>query len=35
MKRNEILENAAEIITTDRNKQYGEPEDNFCVIADY
>lgn len=35
MKRNEILESAAAIITKDRNKQYGEPEDNFCVIADY
>lgn len=35
MKRNEILESAAEIITNGRNKQYGEPEDNFCVIADY
>lgn len=35
MKRNEILENAAAIITKDRNKQYGEPEDNFDVIAQF
>ena len=35
MKRNEILESAAAIITEDRNKQYGEPEDNFGVIAEY
>lgn len=35
MKRNEILESAAAIITKDRNKQYGEPEDNFAVIAEY
>ena len=35
MKRNEILESAAAIVTGERNRQYGAPEDNFCVIADY
>ena len=35
MKRNEILEAAAKIVTGGRNKQYGEPEDNFAVIAEY
>ena len=35
MKRDEILETAAKIVTGVRNKQYGEPEDNFAVIAEY
>lgn len=35
MKRDEILETAAKIVTSGRNKQYGEPEDNFAVIAEY
>lgn len=35
MKRDEILETAAKIVTGGRNKQYGEPEDNFAVIAEY
>lgn len=35
MNRNEILENACQIITSDRNLEYGEPEDNFEVIASY
>ena len=35
MKRYEILETAAKIVTGGRNKQYGEPEDNFEVIAEY
>ena len=35
MKRGEILETAAKIVTGGKNKQYGEPEDNFEVIAEY
>ena len=35
MKRYEILETAAKIVTGGKNKQYGEPEDNFAVIAEY
>lgn len=35
MKRGEILETAAKIVTGGKNKQYGEPEDNFAVIAEY
>ena len=35
MKRSEILETAAKIVTGGKNKQYGEPEDNFAVIAEY
>ena len=35
MKRAEILETAAKIVTGGKNKQYGEPEDNFAVIAEY
>ena len=35
MKRDEILKTAEEIVTKDRNVQYGEPEDNFAVIAEY
>lgn len=33
MNRADILEAAKEIVTSDRNKQYGEPEDNFDTIA--
>ena len=33
MTRGEILDRAKEIITKDRNNQYGEPEDIFDVIA--
>lgn len=32
-KREEILETAKEYVTRDRNKQYGDPEDNFAEIA--
>lgn len=31
--RKSILTEAANIICNDRNKQYGEPEDNFATIA--
>ena len=33
MKREEFLERVKSIVCTDRNRQYGEPEDNFTVIA--
>lgn len=33
MNRGEILEEAKKNVTSDRNQQYGEPEDNFEVIA--
>ena len=33
MKREEFLERVKAIVCTDRNRQYGEPEDNFTVIA--
>lgn len=29
-----ILEEAIRITSTDRNKDYGEPEDNFSIIAE-
>lgn len=35
MKRDEILKTAEEIVTKDRNVQYGEPENNFSVIAEF
>lgn len=35
MTRGEILDKAKEIVTHDRNNQYGEPERNFKVIADF
>ena len=35
MTRKDILETAVEITTTDRNEQYGEPEDNFRLVADF
>ena len=28
-----LSRSALEIVTSDRNEQYGEPEDNFAVIA--
>ena len=34
MKREEILEAARVCVCTDRNRQYGEPEDNFRLIAE-
>ena len=34
MKRADFCDEAKRIITTDRNEQYGEPEDNFAVIAE-
>ena len=33
MLRSEILDEAKRIVTTDRNKESGEPEDNFGLIA--
>lgn len=33
--RSEVLDEAKRITATDRNSQYGEPEDNFQRIADY
>lgn len=30
-----ILDEAKQTVCSDRNKQYGEPEDNFAVIASY
>ena len=33
MVREEILNEAEKCVCTDRNQQYGEPEDNFSVIA--
>ena len=35
MNRSEILETAEEYVSADRNDQYGEPEDNFALIAEY
>lgn len=35
MTRAEILDKAKQIVTKDRNSQYGEPEDNFEVIAQF
>lgn len=34
MTREECLNEAIKITTTDRNVQYGDPEDNFMTIAD-
>lgn len=34
MTRAEILDKAKEIVTKDRNDQYGEPEDSFQIIAE-
>lgn len=33
MNRQEILETAASVVMSDRNVEYGEPEDNFAIIA--
>lgn len=33
--RAEILDAAKKIVTGDREKQYGKPEDNFAVIAEF
>lgn len=33
--RAKLLHEAIEITTSDRNTNYGEPEDNFRTIADY
>lgn len=33
--RAEILDAAKKIVTGDRDKQYGKPEDNFAVIAEF
>lgn len=33
--REKCLLKAKEIVCTDRNEQYGEPEDNFSVIAEF
>lgn len=35
MKRAEILDSAKEIVTKDREEQYGAPEDNFATIAEF
>lgn len=35
MNRGQILSEADRIVHTDRNAQYGDPEDNFQVIANY
>lgn len=35
MKRAEILDSAKEIVTKDREEQYGSPEDNFATIAEF
>lgn len=35
MTRAEILDKAKQIVAKDRNAQYGEPEDNFDVIAQF
>ena len=34
MIRAEVLKKANEVVNGDRDKQYGNPEDNFAVIAD-
>lgn len=34
MNRKEVLEEAIRCVCTDRNEQYGEPEDSFEVIAE-
>jgi hypothetical protein len=35
MKRAEILTEANKCVTTDREQQYGSPEDNFSLIANF
>lgn len=34
MTRSEILEKAKEIVNGERQNSYGDPEDNFAIIAD-
>lgn len=34
-KRAELLDGAKQCVCQDRNSQYGEPEDNFKIIADF
>lgn len=34
MIRTEILKKAQDVVNGDRDKEYGQPEDNFAVIAD-
>lgn len=34
MKRQDILTEAARCVCTDREQQYGAPEDNFAIIAE-
>lgn len=33
--RQKILEEAIQCVCSDRNEQYGSPEDNFAVIAEF
>lgn len=35
MTREDILDSAKNCVCNDRNGQYGEPEDNFAVIANF
>ena len=35
MTRKEILEQADKCVNTDRNNEYGHPEDNFALIAGF
>lgn len=35
MRRDICLDEAKKCVCEDRNNQYGEPEDNFKIIADY
>lgn len=35
MTRSEILDTARQYVTADRNRQHGEPEDTFGMIAAY
>ena len=35
MNRADILSKASEIVTKDRNDQYGSPEDNFKIIGEF
>jgi hypothetical protein len=34
MNRGEILQTATQYVTSDRESQYGSPEDNFSTVAD-
>lgn len=33
-KREDLLRQAIDIVCSDRNNQYGEPEDNFSIIGE-